>query len=94
MNTENWTAREIKALRGRTFSRVPETLHHIVLPQQCRTVTRVYHSWASLFHLWIGGPSKIVVYWKRPGGRERKNPTPWPVFRKWLQGAVEIDTGG
>ncbi len=31
------------------------------------------------------------VYWRRPGGKERKQPQWFPYFRMWLEKAVKVE---
>lgn len=39
----------------------------------------------------IGKTVSANIYWKRPGGKVRLQPSWYPYFKEWLEKATEID---
>lgn len=39
----------------------------------------------------IGKTVSANVYWKRPGGKQRSQPSWYPYFKEWLEKATEIN---
>mgnify|MGYP001574488038 CR=1 FL=1 len=68
---------EAEQLVGQTFKRGPSI----------RTITRIegLQEYPSHPEVLLGD-----VYWKRPGGSERKNPQWMPDFLRWLSKATEV----
>jgi len=52
-----------------------------------RVITRIEHAQISTYD-----PNTILadVYWAKPGGKERQNPTPLTTFRTWLNKAKQV----